>query len=74
MKRQDALQAIVYAGYHGDKSGGTRLMLENRISLSVYNDYFSQGRTARERGVRCNCSECSVGRHLADGGEDVSGQ
>jgi hypothetical protein len=59
MKRKDALNAIMYAGYHEDTRTGTRLFIENRISFEVYNAKFNEGRQRKRNGQRCGCSECS---------------
>jgi hypothetical protein len=58
MTRKQALNAIQFAGYHEDRATGTRLYVENRVSITAYNEAFNKGRRAKAAGVPCNCMEC----------------
>ena len=60
MKRKDALRLITFAGYHGDRATFTRLYIEHRISLAAGNEAFRAGARAKERGIRCGCSDCTA--------------
>jgi transposase len=58
MKRKDVLELIKVAGYHNDTKTHTRLYVENRISMSSANEYWSMGVQAKKNGIKCNCNSC----------------
>jgi len=58
MKRADAINAMRFAGYHGDKATFTSLLIENRVSQAVATAAFREGTKAKADGVRCNCINC----------------
>jgi hypothetical protein len=58
MKREDALSALRFAGYHGDQRAFVRVYVENRISRKVACEEFNRGADLRRSGVRCTCFEC----------------
>lgn len=60
MKRKDALNALRFAGYHGDHGTATRLYIENRISRDSANAAFYEGARAKKNGMPCGCKECSA--------------
>jgi len=61
MKRSDAINAIRFAGYHGDKSTFTSLYIENRVSRSGAEKAFRDGQAAKKSGQRCGCMDCRDG-------------
>jgi hypothetical protein len=63
MKRKDAINHILIAGYHGDNAAYTRLYIENRVSLDVAKAAFKQGTDMKEAGVGCSCSACNPKNH-----------
>ncbi|VUZ24121.1 Uncharacterised protein [uncultured Comamonas sp.] len=60
-KREDTLAAMRIAGYHNDKAAFTRLLVENRIRLTVADEAWLTGRKQRANGMKCACYECSRG-------------
>ena len=60
MKRQDALNAIRFAGYHGDSAAGARIYIESRVSYTVYLATYRRGQQARRDGRPCGCGECAA--------------
>ena len=60
MKRKDALNLIMYAGYHADKKEATRLYIENRVSFAAFQEHYRMGANLKERGMRCGCYECKT--------------
>uniref|UniRef100_A0A6M3JHA0 Uncharacterized protein n=1 Tax=viral metagenome TaxID=1070528 RepID=A0A6M3JHA0_9ZZZZ len=58
MTRKQLINQIVYAGYHNDLDQGTRLFVENRISMQAYRKAFERGRLLFRNGMKCNCPEC----------------
>lgn len=59
MKRADLINALVFAGYHGDRERATRLYTEHHISLREAGDAYARGVEARNAGKPCGCPECS---------------
>src|SRR3954454_6067015 len=59
MKRADALNAIMHAGYHNDTKTGIRIYIENRVSFKAYKEKFKEGAKRKINGQGCSCSECS---------------
>jgi hypothetical protein len=57
-KRQIALDAAKYAGYHDDSTAWTRLVVENRVNRQAMIEAFQSGRRLREAGMKCGCSAC----------------
>lgn len=60
MKRTDLLNALTFAGYHKDSAGWTRLVIENRVSVTSAGRAYAAGIEARKAGMRCGCSDCAV--------------
>lgn len=60
MKRDDILNALKFAGYHGDRATFTRLSIENRIAIVAAGRAYARGIEARKAGQRCGCSDCTV--------------
>lgn len=58
MKRAHAINAMKFAGYHGDKSAFTGLLIGSRVSYPVALDAYREGERARASGIRCACHEC----------------
>ncbi len=58
MNRKDALIMAKIAGYHEDIKGGTRILIESRISRAAYDYAFESGRAAKRNGVTCGCPSC----------------
>lgn len=58
MKRAQALLAVQYAGYHGDKRESTRLLIENRISRAAHLEAWKRGASMKAAGIACQCREC----------------
>lgn len=61
-KRQQALGAMRFAGYHDDAAAAMRLRVSARVSVEALNSAWTEGRLARERGIGCGCSECAESR------------
>lgn len=59
-KRDTALALMRVAGYHGDTRERVRLIVESRVNRQAMDEAWSQGRRAKENGVRCDCRECVV--------------
>lgn len=59
MKRKDAISSLVSAGYHNDSATWSRVYIENRISYAVAKKAWGDGASAKKRGARCSCFECS---------------
>jgi hypothetical protein len=57
-RREVVLSMLRVAGYHEDSASFTRLLIEERISRSVANEQFNNGRAMRSAGVRCDCHAC----------------
>lgn len=60
MKRKDALNALRFAGYHGDNARATVLYIENRVSIAAANEAFAQGARAKRNGIPCGCNDCKA--------------
>ncbi len=60
MKRADLLVLLKFAGYHGDQAGWTRLVVENRIRITVAGQAYSRGIESRKSGVACGCTDCKA--------------
>ncbi len=58
MKRIEALNLLMYAGYHGDMAAFTRLYCENRIAINKAKMAYDDGIRLKKMGMKCNCSEC----------------
>ena len=58
MKRVHAINLAKFAGYHGDTKAFTRLCVEARVSFQKMHEAYTAGKSARERGIGCGCSEC----------------
>ncbi len=58
MKRNDLINLLTFAGYHGDEAGWTRMVVENRVSIITAGRAYSRGIEARKAGTPCGCSEC----------------
>ena len=60
MKRDDTLRAIQFAGYHGDTSAATRLLLECKrtVSYTAWQEAYKRGAQKKVNGVRCACAAC----------------
>lgn len=59
MRLAELLTRIRFAGYHGDTKQGTRLYIENRVSLKTFNLAYREGERAAAAGVRCTCFDCT---------------
>lgn len=58
MKRADALAAIKFAGYHGDRRALVRLRIEQHIATAAAREAFAAGEKAKANGMSCGCLEC----------------
>lgn len=58
VKRADLINALTFAGYHGDVAGAQRLYVEHRISLRAAGDAYARGAEAKNAGTKCGCPEC----------------
>ena len=61
MKRSVLLTLLRTAGYHGDRTGFTRLLIEGRITMDKAQRAYREGEAAKLAGVTCDCRECSHG-------------
>ena len=61
MKREQAIDLLRFAGYHGDRTSFTRLYIENRVSYAAAKQAYSQGEAAKSRGLGCGCNDCKKG-------------
>ncbi len=58
MKRDDAIVYMRIAGYHEDRKGFTRLLVENRVRREVADEAFAVGQKQRAAGMGCHCYQC----------------
>lgn len=59
-KRNTALAEARIAGYHGNNSYFTRLIIEARVNRQAMNSAWANGAAAKIAGVRCDCSYCRL--------------
>lgn len=59
MSRKHVLTWLKVAGYHNDQASFVRLYVENRVSVSVARQAFSDGARAKQAGVKCSCRDCN---------------
>lgn len=59
-KRQAALNAMRFAGYHADGAAYVRLLIESRVARPAADATYTSGRRARDAGMRCGCLDCAA--------------
>lgn len=59
MRRKDALRAIRFAGYHGERAPLVRLFVEARIAWDRARAEWEAGARARAEGLPCGCPACT---------------
>ena len=57
-KREHALAAIRFAGYHGDAASATTWFVRSRVSHAAMCTAFQEGLSAALKGVGCSCNAC----------------
>jgi hypothetical protein len=60
-KREAMLDRVRYAGYHGDMTKATGLLIDGAgiFSTAAWRVAYRQGQDRKADGMRCNCPECS---------------
>lgn len=58
-KRDQIIQRIRVAGFHGDQRAFMRLYVENRIDIRVARAAYREGEWGKTNGVKCGCAECT---------------
>jgi hypothetical protein len=58
MTRNSAISYLRIAGYHDDIKSFVRLYVENKISKSVADRAYNEGKKQRVNGVPCKCYQC----------------
>lgn len=60
MNRNTLITLVERTGYHGDQAEGTRLLIENRLSMEAYKRAWNAGSLKKKQGVPCHCHQCQV--------------